>query len=248
MPTCSIVDNTAKLADLVALVLAGGQGTRLRSVLADVPKVIAPVRGRPFLAWFLDRLAAAGLRRVVISTGYRAEQVEATLGTRHGPLELIYSRESTPLGTAGALRAAMPHLAGQRVLAMNGDSYWRADLAALLAFHQSRAAGATLLLAHMPDTARFGRVALADDGQVTQFAEKQNSSGPGWINAGVYVIETARIAEIPADRAVSLERETFPSWIGHGLFGHPGVDRFLDIGTPESYAQADAYFAEEEPQ
>jgi D-glycero-alpha-D-manno-heptose 1-phosphate guanylyltransferase len=248
MPTCSLVENANPLAPLTAVVLAGGQGTRLRSVLADVPKVIAPVRGRPFLVWLLDRLAAAGLRRAVISTGYRAEQVEAAVGRNCGPLELVYSPESSPLGTAGALRAALPHLTGQRTLVMNGDSYWRADLGALVQFHQTHAAAATLLLAHLPDTGRYGRVLLADDGRVTQFAEKQDSAGPGWINAGVYVIETARVVEIPTGRAVSLERETFPGWIGRGLCGYAGADRFLDIGTPESYAQADAYFAEEESQ
>jgi NDP-sugar pyrophosphorylase family protein len=234
------------LANLVAVVLAGGQGTRLRSVLADVPKVIAPVRGRPFLAWLLSRLAAAGLRRAVISTGYRAEQVEAALGSRCGNLELIYSQETSPLGTAGALRAALPYVTGDQILAMNGDSYWRADLAGLFQFQGAHRAAATLLLAHMPDTGRYGRVSFADDGQVTQFAEKQDSAGPGWINAGVYLIETARIHEIPTGRAVSIEREMFPAWIGRGLYGYPGADRFLDIGTPESYAQADAYFAEEE--
>lgn len=237
---------SSDLSNLVAVILAGGQGTRLRSVLADVPKVVAPIRGRPFLAWLLDRLAAAGLRKAVISTGYGAEQVEAALGSRCGGLELVYSLESSPLGTAGALRAALPHITGRSLLAMNGDSYWRADLNGLVECHRSHRAAATLLLAHMPDTGRYGRVGLADDGQVIQFSEKQDSAGPGWINAGVYLMETERIATIPTGRAVSIERETFPAWIGRGLYGYPGADRFLDIGTPESYAQADAYFAEED--
>lgn len=236
------IPNSPNLADLTAIILAGGQGTRLRSVLADVPKVLAPLEGRPFLAWLLDQLAAAGLRRVVISTGYRAEEVRRTLGPRHGPLELVYSPETTPLGTGGALRAALDLAPGPTILALNGDSYCRADWAAFRRFHADHQAAGTLLLAEVPDTARFGRVDCDDAGLVTRFDEKQAAAGPGWINAGIYLLRRDLIAAIPPAGPVSLERETFPACIGRGLHAFPGARQFLDIGTPESYAAARAFF------
>jgi NDP-sugar pyrophosphorylase family protein len=224
-----------------ALILAGGLGTRLRGVLADRPKVLAPIAGRPFLSYLLDQLELAGVRRVVLCTGHRAEQIEEAFGNRHGNLALAYSREEQPLGTAGALRQALPLAASDMLLALNGDSYVDCPLAEFIAWHRKRCLGGSLLLTWVPDAARFGTVDVDDTGQIQQFREKRGLAEPGWINGGVYLLARRLLEAIPAGRAVSLEHEMFPRWLAEGLGGYAREAPFLDIGTPESLAQAEAF-------
>jgi D-glycero-alpha-D-manno-heptose 1-phosphate guanylyltransferase len=232
------------LAHTPAAILAGGRGTRLRSVVADRPKVLAPVGGRPFVAYLLDQLAAAGLRDVLLLTGYRAEQVRETLGDGYAGLRLRYSVETTPLGTGGAVRQALAMVDGPRLLVLNGDSCCDLDLADFAAEHERRRAETSLALVHTADTARFGRVRLDDSGHITQFEEKQTAGDPGWINAGAYFLERNVIADISA---ASLERDVFPRLAAQRrLWGHCTAGELLDIGTPESYARAEAFFANRE--
>jgi histidinol-phosphate phosphatase family protein len=233
----------ADLSTTTAVVLAGGLGTRLRSVVGDRPKGLAQIGGRPFLAFLLDRLDAAGVRDVVLCTGYLGAQVKETFGDRYRRLRLTYSQEQSPLGTGGALRLAAPLLASDPVLALNGDSYCDADLPALLNWHRAHRAEATLLLTHVPDTQRYGRVNVDESGRILEFVEKGRLGGPGWVNAGIYLLGQRLLQNIPATGAVSLEREVFPAWIGRRLCGCSGSGQFLDIGTPESYASAEAFFA-----
>jgi NDP-sugar pyrophosphorylase family protein len=232
---------------VAAAVLAGGLGTRLRAAVPDRPKVLAEVNGRPFLAHLLDRLAAAGARDATLLVGYAADRVRAAFGDRHGPLRLAYSREPEPLGTGGAVRLGLPHLRGESVLLLNGDSFCDVDLAALLAFHRTHPPGATLTLTRVPDAGRYGRVRL-DGYRVTDFEEKNPHAGPGWINAGVYLFARELVEAIPAGRAVSLEGDCLPAWVAAGrVWGFAGGGRFIDIGTPESYAAAAAFFDVREP-
>lgn len=230
-------------SDTTAIILAGGLGTRLRAVVHDRPKVLAEIRGRPFLAYLLKSLVVAGVRHAVLCTGYLGEQLKSTFAHAYQGMRLVYSHELSPLGTGGAVRAAISHVASDPVLVMNGDSYCETDFSALWNWHNSRAAEATLVATHVPDTARYGRVFLDDQGVVTAFQEKGRNSGPGWINAGVYLIGRRLLSTIPADRAISLERDIFPTWIGQGLYGYAGQGRFLDIGTPETYAAAEEFFS-----
>lgn len=232
-------------ADLTAAILVGGFGTRLRPVVADRPKVLAEVRGRPFLAYLLDQAETAGLRSVVLCTGYMGDRVQAVFGDTYSGLQLAYSRETSPLGTAGALRLALPLLASDPVLIMNGDSFCDTDLQAFWAGHQARGAEATLLLHETVDTRRYGRVRVDAEGRVLSFDEKSDSGGAGWMNAGIYVLSRRLLLTIPAGRAVSLEREMFPAWIEQGLYGYHSTGRFLDIGTPEAYAATEQFFASE---
>ncbi len=232
---------------MTAAILAGGLGTRLRSVVADQPKVLAEVQGRPFLAYLLDRIATAGVKKAVLCTGHRGEQIEAEFGDSYGALQLEYSRETSALGTAGALRLAVPLLSGDHVLAMNGDAYSDADLTGFWRWHRDVGSRGSLLLAHMTDTERYGLVDTDDDGRVKSFKEKQAGRGPGWINAGVYLLSRRMLLGIPRGREVSIEREVFPSWVGRGLYGYRAEGRFLDIGLPESYAEADEFFANMKP-
>jgi NDP-sugar pyrophosphorylase family protein len=233
------------LAGVTAAVFAGGLGTRLRASVADRPKVLAEVCGRPFLAHLLDQLERAGVRDVVLCTGYLGEQVEAAFGARHGELSVRYSREDEPLGTGGCLRLAAPLLGSDPVLVLNGDSYCDADLGAFAAGHAARRAEGSILLTHVPDAGRYGRVELGAGGAVEAFLEK-SSSEPGWINAGLYLLGRRMVESIPSEGVVSLERDILPDWVSRGLFGHETEGRFIDIGTPESYAEADRFFGSEQ--
>lgn len=236
-------DGPLALSQVPAVVLAGGQGTRLQAVLPDRQKVVAEVGARPFVGYLLDALAAAGVQEVLLCTGYRAEQVEAQLGAHYGPLRLRYSRETAPLGTAGAVRQALAQVAAETVLVLNGDSFCQADLPAYWRWHQAHAARGSLLLTQVPDTTRYGRVVTAPDDAVTAFEEKGGAGGSGWINAGVYLLTRPLIEQIPTGRAVSIEREMFPAWVGQGLYAWPGGGRFIDIGTPATYAEGAQFFA-----
>ena len=225
------------LGALDVVILAGGRGTRLQSLPGDVPKPLRPVNGRPFLAYLVEQVRAAGARRILLSLGYRPEAFADFIA--HEGLETSIEKE--PLGTGGGLRTALPLLRSDSLLAMNGDSYAAIDLGLLAALHRRRKAQATMLLAEIADASRFGRVDIDEDGSVLSFSEK-SESGPGLINAGVYVLERSVVAAIPEGRAVSLERETFPSLVGKRFFGEPGAFAFMDIGTPESYAASSEFF------
>jgi NDP-sugar pyrophosphorylase family protein len=230
------------LSSIPALVLAGGLGTRLRPAVGDMPKVLAPIHGRPYMHYLLEPLAAAGVCRVVLCTGYRADLVEATMGSTFAGMELRYSRETTPLGTAGALRAALAHADGPVLLALNGDSFCRVDFPLFLHEHEQSGAAISIVLTHVDDAGRYGQVQLDDEGAITAFREKEADAGPGWINAGIYLMRRDVLGALPEATNISLEREVFPRWVGRGLHGYCGGDDFLDIGTPESYAQAALFF------
>jgi NDP-sugar pyrophosphorylase family protein len=239
------VTSAVDLAAIPVAILAGGLGTRLRPVIGERSKVVAEVNGRPFLAHLLDQLARFGFRDVVLCVGWQADAVEAALGTAHGPLRLRYSRESEPLGTGGALRLALPLLEGPAAMVLNGDSYCDADLAAAWSEHRARRATATLVLVEMADTSRYGRVEVDAEGVIQRFTEKQESSTPGWINAGIYLLARSRIEAIPPGRVLSFERDVLPGWIGTGLRGYCTSARFIDIGTPQSYSAASRFFGAE---
>jgi NDP-sugar pyrophosphorylase family protein len=231
------------LGEVTAVILAGGLGTRLRAVIQDRPKVLAEIAGRPFLSYLFDQLVDAGIRQVVLCTGHLSGQVSAVFGASYGSLRIVYSVERVPLGTAGALRFALHLLRSDPVLVMNGDSYCAATLEQFWRWHCAHEAAASLFLTRVDDTARFGRVQFADSGAVSAFDEKGTGAGPGLINAGIYLIGSDLVGAIASDTTISLERDVFPTWIGHGLYGFETAAQFLDIGTPESYASAAAFFA-----
>ena len=227
-----------KLGDVTAAILAGGLGTRLRTVAMDRQKVVAEVAGRPFLFFVLNQLNEAGLRKVVLCVGHLAGQVEAELGRSFGSLRLRYSHETSPLGTGGALRHALDLIESDHVLVLNGDSFCSVDLAAVYAKHLERGADLTLVLTHVADTSRFGHVCLDAEDRVTAFREKHASGGPGWVNAGVYFMSRGMLEDITPEASVSLEREVFPRWVNRTCFGYRSSGSFIDIGTPESYHEA----------
>lgn len=230
------------LADLTALVLAGGKGRRLRSVVADRPKPMALFHGRPFLEYALEFLRESGVEHIVLCVGYRSEQIRAHFGDgRRWGIRIAYSRETKPLGTAGALRHARRHVP-DRFLVLNGDSLFRMDLESLVADHARAARTSsqllgTIALKEVTDPARFGSVTMQPGGRIIRFEEKSLSRGRSLVNAGIYVMEAAMFALVPEGRPVSLEREVLPRALeaGHELRGHVGTGFFVDIGTPAGH-------------
>ena len=232
------------LAGVPALILAGGLGTRLRAAVPRTPKVLAPIRGRPFLAYLLDQLAEASLRRVLMLTGHQADAVETTFGGRCGPLRLEYAREPSPLGTGGAVRQAIERIEDQLILLLNGDSYCQADLKAFHAFHRRSRADLSMVMVRVDDAGRYGQVRCAPGGKIVGFEEKTASTQPGWINAGIYLIQRHLVTALPLGQPSSLERDWLPRWTqSRNVMGFASPGPFLDIGTPEAYAAAEMFFA-----
>lgn len=231
------------LSTITAVILAGGFGTRLRPVVADRPKVLAEVQGKYFLTFILDYVTKVGIECAVLCIGYRGEQIQTVLGNKYGHLRLVYSPEISPLGTAGALRRAVPFFESDTVLVINGDSMCYADLMSFGKWHEERKADASLLLARVNDVQRFGQVITDNDGRILRFEEKNNNPRPGWISAGMYMINQKLIEKIPEGIPISLEKEVFPAWIGKKFYGFQSAGQFIDIGTPESYAEANHFFS-----
>jgi mannose-1-phosphate guanylyltransferase len=223
-----------------ALVLAGGEGTRLRPLTHTVPKPVMPLAGRPFLTFMLDWLREHGVDDVLLSCGFLAHAVEDVLGEEYNGVRLRYVHEDEPLGTAGPVRlAADEGLLQDRVFILNGDVLTDMDLTAQLAFHEEEGAKATLALIAVEDTSSYGVVPTDEDGAVLEFLEKSPGPAPtNRINAGAYVIERDVIERIPAGRAVSFEREVFPGLVGEGLYGFHSEGYWIDIGTPERYLES----------
>jgi len=222
------------------LILAGGLGTRLRGLLPERPKVLAPIGERPFLDLLIEQLLTRGVRHVVLLLGDRADQVIAHVENRRGgwptDLDVEFSVESGPLGTGGAVKLA-ERFCGGRFFLLNGDTYFDLDIAALLHTHEVAHALLTVAAAEVADAGRYGRLDVSADGFVRLFREKDVSAGPGLINAGVYLMEAALLGHITTGRAVSLESEVFPALLAGGQRIAVSAQRrdFFDIGTPSSY-------------
>ncbi len=232
------------IGEVTGVILAGGLGTRLRAAVSDRPKVLADVAGQPFLERIFEQLSCIGIRKVVVCTGYMAEQIEHLYPASFKDLSISYSREHALLGTAGAIRFALEHIKTDRALVLNGDSYCDFSYPAFKTFHEAQDADASVLLTYVDDCSRYGSVVLNESGKVESFIEKSCAGGGGFINAGVYLIERALIKEIPAGRVLSLEKDVFPNWIGRSFYGHvSNAPMFIDIGTPQSFQHAQSLFS-----
>ena len=226
---------------LIAVILAGGYGVRLRGVLPDRPKPMAIVAGRPFLEWVMLHLATQGIRRFILSTGYLGEVVESHFSRGLGVLDISCVREPTPLDTAGGFLNCVAAADARPAwwMVCNGDSLTAADLDALLSFTTAKTdvAGA-ILGVEVADTGRYGRLTVSASGMLEGFAEKR--SGRGIINTGVYVFRDEFVRALGRVRPLSFEREVFPAAVEDGTRLHVTVTHgaFLDIGTPASLAKA----------
>jgi D-glycero-alpha-D-manno-heptose 1-phosphate guanylyltransferase len=225
-----------------AIVLAGGLGTRLRAVVEDLPKVMAPVAGRPFLEHVLDHLAAQGLRRVILAVSYRREIIQAHFGEAYRGMALRYSVEEEPLGTGGAIRQAMDLAEPGLCFILNGDTWLDLDYAAMARAGQSAGARLVMAVRELPDVGRYGALEVRE-GRVTGFLEK-GRSGPGAINAGVYLAATDLFDAHPFPPRFSFEQDLLMAHLkdlAPLAFTVPGG--FIDIGIPEDFFRAQAMFA-----
>jgi D-glycero-alpha-D-manno-heptose 1-phosphate guanylyltransferase len=228
------------LAMTDVIVLAGGLGTRLRQVVPDLPKPLAPVGGRPFLELLLCSLADKGFRRAILSLGYMAEKVIAHFENCSIGIDLVYEIETQPLGTGGAVRQAMQYCSSDHVFVVNGDTYLDFEANDLEGRWQKNRVPIIVGLA-VPDAARYGRLETVG-GRITGFSEK-GVAGPGLINAGCYVLPTNILNEFPLGQAFSLETDFLVRAVSirrFDLFESKGY--FIDIGVPEDYARAQARF------
>jgi mannose-1-phosphate guanylyltransferase len=226
-----------------AIVLVGGEGTRLRPLTERVPKPALTLVDRPFLAYMIEWLAGHGVSEVVLACGFMPDVLrEALVGEEErAGVKIRYVVEHEPLGTAGAIRFAADELGdelGERFFALNGDVLTDLDLSALREAHGAGSRAATIGLHPVQDSAAFGLVELGDDGVVLEFLEKTGESRPGEINAGMYLLERSVLELIPLGENVSIEREIFPRLVGEGLHGLRLEGYWMDIGTPERYLQA----------
>jgi mannose-1-phosphate guanylyltransferase len=224
-----------------AVILVGGEGTRLRPITSRVPKPVAPVVGRPFVAYILDNLVRHGVTRAVFSTGFLAEAIEAVIGDGSGyGLEVTYAVEHEPLGTAGAIANCESKLHDGSFFVFNGDVLSDVDLTALAALHVRKGGMGTIYLTPVEDPRRYGLVEIDDEARVMSFLEKPSDyEGTALINAGVYVLEPEVLEMVPRGKLFSIERGVFPRLAQAGsLYGYVDHGYWRDIGTPESYLQA----------
>ena len=225
-----------------AILLCGGMGTRLRSVVSDRPKPMADICGKPFLQYLLEMLRDKGITEVIFALGYMGEMIEEYFqdGSAFG-LKIAYSYEEEPLGTGGAIRNALPKILEEEVLVLNADTYFPMDYQGLLRFHQENDGDFSLATRAVPDISRYGAVRRDAAGRILAWNEKLEDGGQplaGEINGGIYVMKKSLIAEIPEGKQ-SLEQDCIPKWLSEGkrIFGLPSHGYFMDIGIPKDYQQ-----------
>jgi mannose-1-phosphate guanylyltransferase len=227
-----------------AVVLVGGEGTRMRPLTETTPKPLIPLVDRPGLDHVLDHLARHGVHEVVLSSPYLEATFHPFIRSRHGDPVITWIREEEPLGTGGAIvhavRSVGGGLATEPFFALNGDILTDLDLTAMRAFHRARSASVTIALHHVDDARAFGLVERDGQDRVVAFREKPSEPVPGDVNAGTYLIDPLVLEPWSADRQISIEREIFPAVIeaGHVVAGFPGDAYWIDLGTPEKYLRA----------
>lgn len=221
------------------MLLVGGLGTRLRSVVPSAPKPLAAVGGQSFLELLVRQLRNQGITNLVMCTGYLGEQVQSEFGDgRSWGVAIEYSQEMAPLGTAGAVKLAQAYLQDvPEFLVMNGDSFLEIDFDQLTRFHRGRGGLASMAVLQVDNAARYGTVKMEAQGRVIGFSEKTGCEDSGVVNGGVYVFNRAVLESIPEGPA-SLERDVFPRILHRGVYALKQLGMFIDIGTPEDYARA----------
>jgi NDP-sugar pyrophosphorylase family protein len=223
-----------------AVVLVGGEGTRMRPLTETTPKPLIPLVDRPGLDHVLDHLARHGVHEVVLSSPYLERTFHPFIAARHGDPGITWITETEPLGTGGAVVNALAALGDEPFFALNGDILTDLDLTAMLAFHRDRDAAVTIALHRAEDARAFGLIEHDDDGRVRAFLEKPQEAVAGDVNAGTYLLDPAVLRSWTADSPISIEREIFPDVIagGNAVFGFAGECYWMDLGTPEKYLEA----------
>jgi len=231
-----------QLNEVDVLLLCGGLGTRLRSTIGSRQKVAAEVAGRPFLGFQLERLARFGIRHVILAAGFGAEQIAAAVSDDHFGMDVELSVESRPLGTGGAIKSARSRARGRKWIIMNGDCFSQVDFEAMVRFHDERQAMVTLAVARRDDAHDYGTIDLDAQNRILAFREKETQQTTGWVSVGVYCFEHRAFDRMPAREVFSVEKDFFPSVLDEAVYGFLDNGTFLDIGTPERFAQAQHVF------
>lgn len=239
----ALANNDIYSHTMKALILAGGFGTRLKEVISDRPKVMAPVNGKPFLEYIIQLLRKNGFGEIVISIGYLGDYIKSYFGDgKNFGVKIEYSVEDFPMGTGGALKKAQVFF-NEPFLVVNGDTYLEADLHSVISFHDDKKSLATIALAITNNVGESGLVSLQKSGKIESFQEKPKSGRKGLVNAGYYFLSPKIFKYIPSGKRISLEKVIFPKLVNNGLiYGFPVDANFLDIGKPESYGVAKIYF------
>lgn len=235
-----LVNKTPDMSNFDAVILVGGRGTRLSPLTLTTPKPMLPTAGYPFLAHLLARIKAAGIRHVVLGTSYKANVFEEYFGNGSDiGLEIEYVVETEALGTGGAIRNVLNRLRTENVMVFNGDILSGADLKGIARTHLNEQADVTLHLVRVPDPRAYGSVPTDRNNNILAFLEKTQRPPTDQINAGCYVFKRTVISEIPEQRSVSVERETFPSLLASGakLVGHVDSSYWRDMGRPSDFTQ-----------
>lgn len=229
-----------------AIILAGGEGTRLRSVISDIPKPLAPVNGKPFLDILLSQLDGSDcINKVVLATGYKSELVEDRYkDCRDYKFNILFSLEKELLGTGGAIKKAIQLTESEDILVLNGDSYAEVDIREVIKEHRGINASMTIVLKEVDNAGRFGSVKLDGKKRITYFEEKKDTVAPGLINAGIYLMKRKLFDNVQEDKVVSLEKEILPGLIHKGIYGYIAGGKFIDIGIPETYMSSGEYLRE----
>ncbi len=224
------------------VILCGGKGSRLQSVVDDRPKPMADIHGRPFLQILVDYFAWFGAERFIFCTGYKADVIRDYFSAQDTSLQFVFSEEPTFLGTAGGLLHARSHISGDTFLVTNGDSFCPVNMARFYYFHTARRALMSMIAVKTSDPVDYGSVTFDDGLRFTGFSEKACDRGPAYINAGIYLFSTDLFALIPSDRPWSLEFDLFPKLVHSPSYVLPCTAPCIDIGTPERLEAARHYF------
>jgi D-glycero-alpha-D-manno-heptose 1-phosphate guanylyltransferase len=219
------------------VMLAGGFGTRLRHLIGDLPKSMAPISGKPFFQHMFDYLILQGVQEVILAAGFRNEVIREYFGTTYGALKLTYYIEPEPLGTGGAVRGAFAFVEDGAFVS-NGDSFFGIDLSALKKFYDESHCDIALSLKRLPDTSRYGRVTLGEDNRITAFSEKRPGT-EGLINGGLYYFSKKLYGKISVPEVFSFEKDVLEKYVSTlAMRGKVFDDYFIDIGIPEDYERA----------
>lgn len=226
-----------------AIVLAGGFGTRLQSVVNDVPKPMAPIKGKPFLTYLLDYLKEFDFTHIILSVGYLHEKIESYFGNSYNEMKISYAYEDAPLGTGGGILNALQKCHTENVVVLNGDTLFRVDFRCLERLYMQHKTNFSVVLRMVENTSRYGSVSIDDNGKIVGFVEKQSSFGKGTINGGIYMLNKSLFTGFSVGQKFSFEKDIMERMYSEQEFyAYVSDGYFIDIGIPEDYQRAQREF------
>jgi len=225
------------------LILCGGRGTRLQSIVSDRPKPLAEINGRPFLDILINYVEGFGFKRFILSVCHMADSIENYYNKSKYPFEILFSHEINPLGTGGAVKKAEKLILSNPFLVMNGDSFCPVDMNQFVDFHNKKNAILSMVVVESNYSTEFGEIILDDLQRIIRFEEKKRRNGKSFINAGIYLFKKDIFSMIPPNTKYSLEYDLFPNLVRGEFYGFYTDEKLIDIGTPERYEQAKRFFS-----